>query len=107
MEKTALSRRGFVAGAACAAVGAVAATVPALAEQAPGTVTVTASAQGFGGEISVTLTVDTASGVVVDAAIEGAGETRPRRPRNRQRPGVDGRDGHNRRVRHRRRDGDV
>ena len=78
MEKTALSRRGFVAGAACAAVGAAAAVapaMPALAEQAPGTVTVTASAQGFGGEISVTLTVDTASGVVVDAAIEGAGET--------------------------------
>ena len=78
MEKTALSRRGFVAGAACAAVGAVAATapaMPALAEQAPGTVTVTASAQGFGGEVTVTLTVDTANGVVVDAAIEGADET--------------------------------
>lgn len=80
-----LSRRGFVTGAACAAAGLAAAGTlqanAALADTAgdstmgTNTVTVTATAPGFGGEVTVTLTVDTSTGTVVDAVVEGPAET--------------------------------
>ena len=75
-----VSRRALLKGAALGAGAAVAAVAagPALAEDAPaagGVVTVTAEAQGFGGPVAVTLSVDTATGAVVDVQIEGADET--------------------------------
>lgn len=69
-----------LAGAAALPVAGVAAEGAAPAEAAAaaageGVVTVSATAQGFGGEVSVTLSVDTATGEVVDALVEGASET--------------------------------
>ena len=72
MGITDVSRRSLLKGAALgagiAALAAVPQTVHAaeVAAEAPaqGVVTVTAEAQGFGGPVSVTLTVDTATGGV-------------------------------------------
>ena len=78
-----LSRRGFIAGASLAAGATTLAvstvlTGTALADAAPaagGIVEAGASAMGFGGQVTVTLAVDTAAGTVVDARIEGPQET--------------------------------
>lgn len=83
MGITDVSRRSLLKGAALgagiAALAAVPQTVHAaeVAAEAPaqGVVTVTAEAQGFGGPVSVTLTVDTATGGVVDVQISGPEET--------------------------------
>lgn len=85
----ALSRRGFVAGAATGIAGvAMLSGRPALAadgashehDAAAGgmpaeAATASATAQGFGGDVTVDLTVDVASGVVTDVSITGKGET--------------------------------
>ena len=83
MGITDVSRRSLLKGAALgagiAALAAVPQTVHAaeVAAEAPaqGVVTVTAEAQGFGGPVSVTLTVDTATGGVADVQISGPEET--------------------------------
>jgi len=71
------TRRTFLKGAALG-TAALAAIAPAAASgegAAAGLVTATATAPGFGGDVAVTLTVDTAAGSVVDAVVEGLGET--------------------------------
>lgn len=75
-----ISRRNLVKGIALgagAAVTAVSLPQGATADEgAPsGIVTVSATTPGFGGDITVTLSIDTATGAVVDAAVEGASET--------------------------------
>lgn len=73
-----VSRRSLLKGAALGAGVAALAAAPqdAWAAEAPmGVVTATATAPGFGGEVAVTLSVDTATGAVVDIQIEGPDET--------------------------------
>lgn len=75
-----ISRRNFIAGASLATLGTAAlsvgtGTAPAHAEQPSGIVQASGAAMGFGGEVNVTLSVDIASGTVVDAIVEGSSET--------------------------------
>ncbi len=74
-----ISRRNLIKGVALGAGAAATASLAQgalAAEAAPsGIVAVSATAPGFGGDVVVTLSVDTATGAVVDAAVEGAGET--------------------------------
>lgn len=79
MAKNAYSRRDFIAGSSIAAISAgIAATTaiaPAIADTAETVVESTSSQAGFGGEVIVTLLVDTADGTVVDALVKGDAET--------------------------------
>lgn len=79
MAKNAYSRRDFIAGSSIAAISAgIAATTaiaPAIADTAETVVESTGSQAGFGGEVIVTLLVDTADGTVVDALVKGDAET--------------------------------
>ena len=84
METTNVSRRTLIGGAAlgAAALGMVGVAGVACADEsaaadsaAGGSVTASATLPGYGGDVTVTLTVDTASGTVTDAVIEGAAET--------------------------------
>ena len=73
-----LSRRGFITSAAAGVVGAAAlSAAPAMAaEAAPAAAalgTGSATVRGFGGDVSVTLSVD--GGAIVDCLIEGPDET--------------------------------
>lgn len=84
METTNVSRRTLIGGAAlgAAALGMAGVAGVACADEsaaadsaAGGSVTASATLPGYGGDVTVTLTVDTASGTVTDAVIEGAAET--------------------------------
>ena len=82
-----LSRRSFLKGTAAGIMGAGALGMGAFSlvgcsggegagrGGASGPVTASATAPGYGGDVTVELTVDTGSGAVQDAAIEGALET--------------------------------
>ena len=74
----AVSRRGFLKGAALGVIGTGVAASGALAlagEVAGSIASASASATGFGGTVTVALDVDVAAGAVVGATIEGASET--------------------------------
>lgn len=82
--RTGVSRRGFLKGAAAGLVGAsalgtgIVSLAGCSAESKPasgGSVTASATAPGYGGDVTVELTVDTGSGAVKNAAIEGKLET--------------------------------
>ncbi len=79
MSDKALSRRDFLRGAAAlgiAATGSAFGLTHASAEEIPAEYipgTYTATAQGFGGEVTVTITVD--ENRILDASITAAGET--------------------------------
>lgn len=82
-EKEGLSRRSFLKGAALgiAGAGVVGSSILPLAgcssgsAAASGIQTKSATAPGFGGDVTVTLTVDTSNGLVTDSVIEGPFET--------------------------------
>lgn len=83
-----LSRRGFLKGAALGVAGVGALGTGALSLTAcsdggsgaggGGVVTTSATAPGFGGDVSVTLTVDTGNGAIQEALIDGPAETADR-----------------------------
>lgn len=89
MEASCVSRRGFVKGASLGLLGASVAGAAALTGCASsplgdtgeggvpsrGIVEADATHQGYGGEVKVSLTVDTDQGLVTAAAVEGDGET--------------------------------
>ena len=70
-----MTRRNFIKSAGMATVAATALSSTALAAEGGMFVTKSATTMGFGGDVTVTLTVDTVTGAVADAVIEGAAET--------------------------------